>query len=149
MKLSTKININWPVIKTFNALKSPAMMQRVAWPVVIFKPVKPDIFPEQWEQGIVYRMNMYLLGFLPMGWQELKISSQQDEVNKVYILRDVGPGWAVKWWDHKVVLKSVAENITNYDEILELKTGLLGPIIWLGMKLLFFWRKYRWLKLTK
>jgi hypothetical protein len=149
MKLITKININWPVIKTFNALKSPAMMQRVAWPLVIFKPVKPSIFPEQWQEEFTYRMNMYLLGFLPMGWQELKISSHRDEINKIYILKDVGPGWAVKWWDHQVVLKPISENITSYDEILELKTGLLGPIIWIGMNLLFKWRKYRWLKLTK
>jgi len=149
MKFTTSININWPVEKTFDALKSPAMMQQVAWPLVKFKPVEPAVFPDKWQDGSTYKMKMYLLGFLPMGWQELKISSQYNEKENKYLLNDVGPGWAVKWWDHKVELKRVSEKVTHYDEELNLTTGLLSPIIWLGMSLLFKWRKNRWLQLTK
>lgn len=111
------------------------------------KPVNLEVFPESWQDGQTYKMNMYLFGFLPMGWQELKISSQQDADK--YILKDVGPGWAVKWWDHQVILAKILENKTHYEEELILSAGFLKPIIWLVMTALFWWRKYRWLKLTK
>ncbi len=147
MIFKTDIILNWPIEKTFAALKNPAMMKKVAWPLVIFKPVNLEVFPESWQDGQTYKMNMYLLGFLPMGWQELKISSQQDADK--YILKDVGPGWAVKWWDHQVILAKILENKTHYEEELILSAGFLKPIIWLVMTALFWWRKYRWLKLTK
>lgn len=149
MIFKTDIIIDWAVTKTFTAMKSPAMMQKVAWPLVIFKPVKPKVFPDMWQDGETYKMNMYLLGFLPMGWQQLEISSEQDVNSNEYILKDIGPGWAVKWWDHKVTLKKVSDNSTHYEEQLVLKTGFLGPIIWLGMTVLFWWRKKRWLQITK
>ncbi len=148
MKFTTSINFNVPIEKVFEALKNPAIMQRVAWPLVVFKPVKPVIWPAKWEEGKIYKINMYLLGFLPMGWQELKITTQQDPAQNIFALYDSGPGWAVKWWNHKVELTKVSEIVTNYKEELNLTAGLLTPVIWLGMKVLFKWRQYRWGKIT-
>lgn len=149
MLFKTNIIINWPVSKAFDAMQNPAMMQKVAWPLVIFKAINPSPFPQRWQDGSNYTMKMYLLGFLPMGWQKLEISSEHNTAQNTYTLKDVGPGWAVKWWNHKVTLKPVAENSTQYEEELVLTTGILGPIVWIGMTLLFSWRKYRWLQLTK
>lgn len=149
MQFKTDLVLSWPVNKTFDAMKSPAMMQKVAWPLVIFKPEDPSVFPAQWQDRSNYKMNMFLLGFLPMGWQKLEISSEHNADQNTYVLKDAGPGWAVKWWDHKVTLKAVSENSTHYEEELTLTTGLLGPIVWFGMALLFLWRKYRWVQLTK
>lgn len=130
-----------------DALNAPSMMQKVAFPLVIFKAVKPSVFPERWENGGAYRMKMYLFGVLPLGWQELLIKSEV--ISEGAVLTDVGPGFAVKMWDHKVVLTKKGDSQTAYDETLVLTVGLMAPFIWIGMTALFAWRKYRWLSITR
>ena len=147
MMFKTNILLPWKIERVFDALNAPSMMQRVAWPLVVFKAVKPAEFPERWQNGGNYRMNMFLFGFLPLGWQELSIQSSWTDTGAVLI--DTGPGFAIKLWDHRVVLSKDEEGGTRYDETLELTTGLMAPIIWLGMKALFAWRKHRWMTITK
>lgn len=121
-------------------------MQHVAFPLVIFRPASNVTFPDRWENGATYRMNMYVLGILPLGWQELKITTQFN--HDTAVLKDIGPGFAVKFWDHTVELVQINESLTQYDEELKLTAGALSPFIWVGMKLLFWWRKYRWITLV-
>lgn len=147
MIFKTKITIPWSIERLFDALNAPAMMQKVAFPLVIFKAVRPKVFPERWEKGGSYRMKMNLFGVLPLGWQELSIQSQMSGERAV--LTDIGPGFAVKMWDHKVVLTKQGDSKTEYDETLTLTVGLMAPLIWIGMTALFAWRKYRWLSITK
>lgn len=147
MIFKTNITIPWNINTVFDALNSPSMMQKVAWPLVAFKAVSPKTFPERWENGGLYRMNMYFFGFLPLGWQELVIQSRKTDTEA--ILTDVGPGFAVKMWNHKVVLSKDGEASTHYEETLELTAGLMTPLIWVGMTALFAWRKYRWLAISK
>ncbi len=147
MIFKTNITIPWNIDHVFDALNAPSMMQKVASPLVVFKAVRPSIFPNRWENGATYRMKMYLLGFLPLGWQELSIQSKFTGTEA--ILTDVGPGFAVKMWDHKVILRKDGDSRTSYDETLNLTAGLMTPLIWIGMTALFAWRKYRWLTLTR
>lgn len=148
VKFTTQQKLNWEVDKVFAALLDPGMMQRVACPLVLFQAKEPKRFPARWLEGETYKMNMYLFGFLPLGWQQLTITAEKDQTNQVYKLIDAGPGWAVKYWQHQVVVKPTEGNKTFYDETLELQVGLLKPIIYLGMKLLFWWRQQRWQQLT-
>jgi hypothetical protein len=135
--LPTKIDI------LYDALKSPKMMQTVAWPMVYFQPVEPKDFPEKWENGSTYKMNMDLFGFMPIGWQVLNINSSYFDQEAV--LSDIGPGFAVKLWDHKVLLKKHSETETLYDEVLYLTVNpLVAPMMFISMKILFWWRKIRW-----
>lgn len=147
MIFKTKLTIPWSIGRVFDALTAPSMMQKVASPLVVFKAVKPPVFPDRWENGGIYRMNMYLFGVLPLGWQELSIQSRNSGAQAELI--DIGPGFAVKLWNHKVILRKVGETQTSYDETLDLTAGLMAPFIWIGMTALFAWRKYRWLALTK
>ncbi len=147
MIFKTKITIPWHIDRVFDALNAPSMMQQVAFPLVIFKAVRPTVFPERWDNGATYRMKMYLFGVLPLGWQELSIRATRTTDQAT--LTDVGPGFAVKLWDHNVVLTKQGDSKTQYDETLTLTAGFMAPIIWIGMTALFAWRKYRWLSLTR
>ncbi len=147
MIFKTNITIPWNIDRVFDALNAPSMMQKVASPLVAFKAAKTSVFPDRWENGVTYRMNMYFLGFLPLGWQELSIQSKLTGTEA--ILTDIGPGFAVKMWNHKVILRKDGDSHTRYDETLDLTAGLMTPLIWIGMTALFAWRKYRWLTITK
>lgn len=63
MMFKTNLLLPWKIERVFEALNAPSMMQRVAWPLVVFKAVKPAEFPECWQNGGNYRMNMFLFGF--------------------------------------------------------------------------------------
>jgi hypothetical protein len=147
MIFKTNIIIPWNIEYVFDALNEPLMMQKIASPLVIFKAVKPSVFPYRWQNGGKYRMNMYFFGVLPLGWQELSIESIRSDAGAVFT--DIGPGFVVKQWNHKVILSNDGDLYTRYDETLELTVGLMAPLIWLGMTVLFAWRKYRWLTITK
>lgn len=146
MIFETNLVLPWEMKRVFTALNAPSMMQKVAFPLVIFRPIEPTTFPEQWKNGATYRMNMYFFGFLPLGWQQLTIRSTSSETAAT--LSDVGPGFAVKMWNHRVQLTKKG-TACIYEETLELSAGILAPVIWIGMKALFVWRKYRWLQITR
>jgi hypothetical protein len=146
--LKSKLKFSQPIDKLQKALLSPEMMCRVAWPMVKFVPENPPQFPEFWEQGKTYRLKMYAFYFIPLFWQELTISWENLE-NGSFIFKDIGPGFAVKLWDHSVVLTPIDSEKTNYDETLELTTNFLGPLLWIAMKILFLWREHRWKKLMR
>lgn len=59
----------------------------------------------------MYRMKMYLFGVLPLGWQELSIRATR--TTEQATLTDVGPGFAVKLWDHNVVLTKQGDSKTE------------------------------------
>jgi hypothetical protein len=144
--LKSKLEFPWTIDRLQTALLSPAMMSKVAWPMVKFVPENPSQFPDFWEQGKTYRLRMYAFYFIPLFWQELKISWENLEDGS-FIFKDIGPGFAVKMWNHSVVITPINSQKTSYNETLQLTTGFLGPLLWVAMKLLFLWREYRWKKI--
>lgn len=147
MIFKLEMNIPWNMERLHSTLLQPSMMKKVAYPIVHFKPLIPKYFPDTWEQGKTYKMSMYLFGVFPMGWQELTINSIKN-TNEASLL-DVGPGLIVRKWDHRVMLTKKSDHETRYEETLHLEAGIFTPIVWLGMILLFWWRKKRWIQITK
>lgn len=145
MKFTTELTLPWSLERVADALQDPMMMQRVAAPFIRFTPIEPMSFPTRWVKGSTYRMRLALLGFLPMGWQQMTITNEAQP--EKFTLIDTGPGQIVKQWDHRVDLTSVPGG-TRYHETLILAAGLMTPIVWLGMSVVMWWRRRRWVALT-
>lgn len=111
MIFKTNITLSWNIDRVVDALNDLFMMQKVASPLVVFKAVKPAVFHYRWENEGACSMSMYLFGVLPLGWQEISIQSKRTDTEA--ILTDIGPGFSVKLWDHKVIVRKDGKSRTH------------------------------------
>lgn len=57
----------------------PSLLSYIAKPLVFFKPIRTNVFPEQWEAGD-YLVRMYLFYFIPFGEQTIRIELLKSKV---------------------------------------------------------------------
>jgi hypothetical protein len=124
----------------------PALLANVAAPLLRFRLVQPVQWPEQWVDGGQYRIHTRLFGFIPLGWQIIRtqlVSAQADR----FVFRDRGQGMLAKTWDHTITLIKLSDTTTHYSDRIEIKAGLLTPLV-VGFAAVFYrWRQHRWHRL--
>jgi hypothetical protein len=125
--------------------KSPRLLEFVAAPLVRFVPVSPLVFPEAWSAG-KYLVSLRLLGVVPFGKQEIVISMPPSETG--FSLRDAGYSAIVNTWDHLIRITPHGSGCYYRDRV-EVRAGLLTPIIWLFAQLFYRHRQRRWRALVK
>ncbi len=142
MKLKFQRRLNASTTLVWDKLLSPETLDFVASPMVVFnyqseKPVK-------WIEGN-YIVELKLFGFIPFGTQTISISFPNSNSNTLY-LRDNGYSNLITKWDHLISLESLGEH-TLYTDNLEVRAGILTPIIWIFGLLFYSHRQRRWVKL--
>lgn len=97
-------------------------------------------FPETWRLGIQARSRLFLFGFLP-GWiHELEITRVDDQ-NREFQTKE--HGGLVRAWNHSIKVEPESQNRCRYTDKVEIKAGLLTPMIWLFALLFFRYRQMR------
>ena len=122
-----------------------ALLEYVSRGVLRVVPVEPPRFPEKWSEG-QYRANLYLFGFLPVGWQVIGIEPET-RCDETWSIRDNGYGWAIKAWDHTMEVTPIGEE-SYYTDRITLDAGVLTPMVTVFVKLLYGHRQRRWQKLV-
>lgn len=97
-----------------------------------------------WEEG-QYVMNMYFLGFLPLGSQYIHI--QLDKANMSVL--DRGHSKPVPKWHHLIRIQEAGETQALYSDCIDIEAGLLTLPVVLFARCFFYYRQYRWKKLVK
>ena len=127
----------------------PSLLSYIAKPLVFFKPIRTNVFPEQWEAGD-YLVRMYLFYFIPFGEQTIRIELLKSKVEDEFILRDNGFGTLIKKWDHWIFIKKTDETgQIIYTDRVDIDAGILTPFIWIYAFTFYHWRQYRWRKLIR
>jgi hypothetical protein len=90
----------------------PSLLSYIAKPLVFFKPIKPNVFPKEWEEQD-YLVRMYLFYFIPFGEQTIRIELLKSKEEGEFILRDNGFGTLIKKWDHWIFIKKIDEKEQN------------------------------------
>jgi hypothetical protein len=132
-------------------LQRPALLEYVASPLVVFDPVDPRSFPEQWGAD-EYEVAMRLFGVVPLGRQTIRVSTVRatdTEGEQFYQLRDDGSGRLVPVWDHRISVRETADGKTVYTDEIEVEAGVLTPLVWLFATLFYCHRQRRWQKLVE
>lgn len=91
-----------------------------------FEPFGLSEFPEHWRDG-EYKAQKYLYGWLPIGWQIIRIEHLPDQGQKKR-LRDNGSGWLIPVWDHVIEVEPVATG-TRYVDRVRVDAGILTPFV--------------------
>lgn len=133
----------------FAEVQTPRLMLHIASPLVRFMPIEPQTLPERWEQK-EYLFSVRLFGFLPMGrqWVNLSARDRSNESGRFYMeLRDNGRGTLMSKWDHRLTIQTSGQGC-HYTDRVEVKAGILTPLVWLFAWFFYRHRQRRWQRLA-
>ncbi|WP_373488908.1 hypothetical protein [Blastomonas sp.] len=143
MRISISTVLDAPFAKVREELGKSRLLVHVTAPLVKFRPITPPSFPSEWRDGR-YLVAMLLGGVLPLGRQWIEISHPKPESSSVYRIRDNGSGQLVRTWDHHITIHERPDGRTDYLDEVEIKAGLLTPIIASFAALFYRHRQRRW-----
>lgn len=126
-------------------LLTPALLRHVAFPLIIFDAAEP--LPGEWSEGD-YQVSMRLFGLVPLGRQRIRIRLLETESWPRHV-RDEGSGSLAKVWRHDIFLRPDGNGATAYHDEVEVRAGLLTPVVWLFAHLFYRWRQHRWRALAQ
>jgi hypothetical protein len=132
--------------KLWSKIMDPESLQFVASPVLRFIPVVNNDFNQEWEENRDYVLKLYLFGFLPLGNHTIRLLNIDRSENK---LESTESGLLARVWNHTILFRNTGDNRVYYTDIIEIKAGLLTPIIWCFAHLFYRHRQRRWKKLLK
>ena len=98
--------------------------------------------PQNWDEG-KYLVKMYIFGFIPFGSQWIVISID-DQMKHI---RDNGYSKLIKKWDHNIYVNNLDKGRTLYLDTIEIKAGILTPIIGLFAHIFYRVRQRNWKKI--
>jgi hypothetical protein len=136
-----------PIERVWEELQTTRLLVHVAAPMVRFTPIEPAALPERWREGR-YRVRMKLFGVLPAGSQVIAISIVQADERQRYVLRDNGAGALARTWDHVITLEALPDGATRYRDRVEVRAGVLTPVVWLFAQAFYRHRQRRWRRLV-
>ncbi len=119
----------------------PRLLHHVAWPLVRFVPIHPVPWPDEWKPGD-YWVKMRLFAILPLGCQKIGLSFPV-RTRKQLQMRDDGHGAMMRMWDHWIIITE-APGGTRYTDSVEVKAGLLTPLVWTFAWIFYGHRQRRW-----
>ena len=127
-------------------IMDPKSLQFVASPILKFIPVGKNIFDKEWELNRDYVLKLYLFGFLPLGNHTIRLINIDRSENKI---ESTESGLLARVWNHTIQFQEIEENRVHYMDIIEIKAGLLTPMIWIFAHLFYRHRQRRWRKLLR
>lgn len=146
MRVQLRLEVDCPTDAAWDALRSPASFAEIYAPVIEMVPVDPTIFPERWPEGEARVALSTLMGIIPLGEQKIVIS--YSERGGAHIIEDsgrplTGPLSVITRWRHRMAVSALPDGRTLYRDRLDISAGLVTPVLWIGMWIMWQWRAAR------
>ena len=147
MHVQLKLVLDCPVDAASDALRDPAVMRAVTTPLVRYRSAEPGGFPHRWSTD-PHRVTASVLGVAPLGTTHVDLDWH--ERDGAWIQRDTGTGvsgqFAQLTIDHRMAVSPTADGRTLLRDRLWFRAGpggVLGPVLWPGLWLVWQWRGLR------
>lgn len=142
MRVHLSTPLNAPPDWVAAQLQSTAVFRHITAPLVRFKRPGGAPWPTHWSPGNL-RVQMWLLGLLPMGPQTVRISIEAPaQAGGWPTLRDNGEGMLMRRWDHRITLQALPDGRTLYTDDIEVVARHL-PWLMTPLSAAFAWVFYR------
>lgn len=116
------------------------LLAHISAPLVRFTPLDPPRLPEVL-QPATYRVGLSLFGWIPFGWQAIGIS--YPPMAQGFMMRDDGHSPLVRQWSHVITILPAAQGAIYRDRI-DIRAGVLTPLVWLFALVFYRHRQRRW-----
>jgi hypothetical protein len=126
------------------ALQRTETLQRVAAPVLHFRPTEPGGLPARWSEGCEATLRLLLFGVLPLGRHTIRIVMVDRDRGEI---RTRETGVMTPVWNHTIRIAPVGDRRTRYSDEVELHAGVRTPLVWLFAQFFYRHRQRRWRKL--
>ncbi len=127
-------------------ISQPTSLQYVASPILGFVPARGDELTGQWRVGCTYRLKLYFLKLIPLGWHTIRLLKMDKKTNTISSQES---GLLAQVWNHNISFREVASGKVSYTDEIEIQAGWLTPAIWLFAHLFYRHRQRRWKVLLK
>ena len=128
--------------QVWEMLNDPLALGKVIAPLLEIEPVGHRRFPPTWAGGD-HLVRTRLFGLFPLGDQRVRLTASH--WGGARILEDSGGPVSgvlsiVRRWRHRMAVSSLPGGHTLYRDRLDISAGVLTPIVWLGIWMLWQYR---------
>lgn len=148
MFVTLKTTLDCSPDAAWEAVRSPAVMQRVSAPLMRFDSLEPEGFPARWEGGgTSHLVRLTAFGFVPGGEQDIRISFDERDGARIQT-DDGGPTFGlltiIRSWSHRIAISPAPGGRTLYRDRLEVHGSPLVVLAWPLLWVFWQWRASRW-----
>ena len=143
MRILLKLELDCTPDAAWRAIRSPAVLEQVSFPLTAFDSLEQGGFPELWSEGD-HRVLVRAFGLADAGTQNLGISFTE-RPGGVRIMQDSGPPLSgpltlITRWRHRLAVSGLPDGRTLYRDELAFSAGLATPLVWPALWAFWQWR---------
>lgn len=128
-------------------LQSPATFQKVSAPLMAFRSRDSGGYPNRWVEGSSYPLQMYLLGWIPLGHHTILFKKIDYSAKRISTDEH---GLLLKFWQHTMEVRPDPDSqAVLFRDTLEVKNGILTLPTYLGVYVFFIYRHWRMKRLIQ
>ena len=139
---STRLSASADVI--WAAVKAPTAFRRVTRGLLRMPVIRER--DDEWREGETIVGWVFLFGVLPFSRHHLHIARIDDSTR---VLSSREHGGIVRVWNHDIEVTALDDSSCGYRDRIEIKAGLLTPVIALYAHWFYLMRQRRWRVLAK
>lgn len=142
MRVTLRLELDAYPETVWAMLHDPLALGAVVAPLMELEPVGHRRFPPTWTSGD-HLVRLRLFGLLPLGDQRIRLSTSRK--GDARILEDSGGPVSgvlglVTEWRHRMAVSPLPGGRTLYRDRLDVSAGILTPLAWAGLWLLWQFR---------
>lgn len=128
-----------PVDVIWGAVKTPAAFRRVTRGLLRMPVIQER--HDEWREGETVVGWVFLFGFLPFSRHHLHVATL-DEFSRLLSSRE--HGGLIRVWNHDIEVTAIDETTCRYRDRIEIKAGLMTPVIVFYAHWFYRMRQRRW-----
>jgi hypothetical protein len=140
-KLTVHSEIPMSIERTWENVKTPALLEFVAKGMIKFKSVNGG-FPKQWEVGQIYGFNSRVFGIISFGGIHYLFVEKIDDSNYMLSTKEWDSG--VKVWNHLITIRKLDDGKIYYEDSITIYAGIMTGFITSFAKRFYKHRQKRW-----
>ncbi len=119
----------------------PESLRFVSAPILSFVAPEGRDLPTSWQTGVPYPLRLRFLGVLPLGRHTIELVRVDERARRIESRES---GLLARTWNHIIVFREVEPGSVEYTDEIEIRAGLLTPIIWVFAHGFYRHRQRRW-----